>query len=272
MVTDPHLHSIAAQLPLLNSTMYLQTSPEFAMKRLLAAGSGDIYQLCKAFRDGERGHLHNPEFTMLEWYRIGFDHHDLMNEMDELLQLVLHCQAALRYSYAEVFKKYLNFDSHTVSVSDLQKRIVQEKLPDIVGMDYSDRDFLLQMLMTACVESKFDKNRPTFIYDYPVSQAMLSKIRNDTPSVGERFEVYVGTIELANGFHELTDAREQRRRFEQDQVKRKQLGYPEAILDEQFLAALDRGLPDCAGVALGIDRLAMLALKKTDICEVMSIY
>src|SRR3989338_3451423 len=267
-VTDPYLHSIAAQLPLLHKTMYLQTSPEFAMKQLLAAGSGDIYQVCKAFRDGEKGHLHNPEFTILEWYRVGFNYHELMDEMDELLQVILKCDVALRYTYADAFQKYLNFNPHIISVADLQDHLAREKLPDISGMNYNDRDFLLQLLMTYCIEPKFDKHRPTFIYDYPASQAMLSKIRNDHPPVGERFEVYMGDIELANGFHELTDAVEQRRRFERDKIQRKAWGHPDVVMDENFLAALEKGLPNCAGVALGVDRLVMLALKQKEIRDV----
>lgn len=266
-VTDPYLHSCKLTgAPI----YYLQTSPEFAMKRLLAAGSGSIYQICKAFRAEEKGRLHNLEFTMLEWYRVGFTHHDLMNEMDDLLQLILQCSAAERWSYAEAFIKNVNFNPHTITLAQLREQAKKYDLDKIVGLDENDRDIYLQLFMTHCIEPNFSLTKPTFIYDYPITQAALAKIGNASPPVAERFEVYLGPIELANGFHELSDAKEQSQRFQQDLTKRTKLGYELVPLADKLLAALEHGLPACAGVALGIDRLVMLALNENSISKVMS--
>ena len=262
-VTDPHIHSIPAF-----SHHYLQTSPEYAMKRLLAAGSGSIYQISKAFRQDESGRFHNPEFTMLEWYRLGFDHHDLMDEMDELLQLVLNTRVADRKSYAEIFHTHLQLDPHQASVGELITCAKQNNLQ--IDAHIPDRDTWLQLLMSHLIEPQLGKEVPSFIYDFPASQAALARIQPNNPNVASRFEVYVKGIELANGFHELQDATEQRNRFEKNLAERAELGQPEMPIDEFFLSALSHGLPDCAGVALGIDRLAMLASGCENISEVLS--
>lgn len=253
-VTDVHLHSIKTM-----GGLYLQTSPEYAMKRLLAAGSGSIYQICKAFRDDESGRLHNSEFTILEWYRIGFTHHDLMDEVEELLQYVLNYSKAERFTYQEIFEKFLKINPHTINLKDLQNYARENK----IDLQINDRDTLLQLLMSKKIEPEL-KNM-VFIYDYPKTQAALAKIRGE---VAERFEVYVDGVELANGFHELQDAKEQRERFLHDLAKRKKLNYPVVSLDEHFLAALEYGFPACAGVALGVDRLVMLALNASHINQV----
>jgi len=271
-VTAPHLSSIPAYFQPIGSDnqqkVFLQTSPEYAMKRLLAAGSGPIFQLTKAFRQGEIGKRHNPEFTMLEWYRPGWDHHQLMDEMDEFLQTVLTCLPAKRLSYSQAFQQFLNLDPHTISLEELISYINTHA---IKAEWVNDRDTLLDILFTHCIEPHFSQNRPCFLYDFPISQAALAKIcYEQQPPTASRFEVYFKGIELANGFHELQDSQEQRRRFENDLAYRKQHQLELLPIDERLLAALAHGLPDCAGVALGIDRLIMLALDCQTISHVLS--
>ena len=251
-----------------NRTYYLQTSPEYAMKRLLAAGSGSIFQICKAFRNGECGHQHNPEFTLLEWYRPAFNHHDLMNEMDALLQTLLRTPSAERITYAHLFIRTLNINPHTCTLNELHAAIDQQALS--IASPVDDKDTLLQLLLTHCIEPQLGQQAPTFVYDFPVSQAALAKIRRDKIPVAERFEVYIQGVELANGFHELTDAKEQRARFQKEQHDRQQRGEPPIEMDERLITALQHGLPDCAGVALGIDRLLMILSKSEKIDDIIS--
>lgn len=240
--------------------MYLQTSPEFAMKRLLAANSGPIYQICKAFRNGETGRWHNPEFTMLEWYRPDFDYHALMDEVDALLQEVLHTHAAQRLSYSAVFTHYLDIDAHSAPTASLRECAVNHGLHAPCGLG-DDRDAWQALLWTHLIEPHLGSGgRPLFVYDYPVAQAMLARIRHDTPPLAERFEVYISGIELANGFQELEDSGEQRRRFEENNRRRCELGLTSMAADERLLAALAHGLNFCSGVALGIDRLLLLKM------------
>lgn len=273
-VTDLHLHSLGCELggPRGVGTFHLQTSPEFAMKRLLAAGSGPIYQLCKAFRADELGHRHNPEFTMLEWYRPGFDHHRLMDEMDALLDHVLGCGSARRATYGELFGSRVGIDPHRAD-PDALARSAREHGIELVADGPADRDGWLHLLWSHAVEPTLGQGRPTFVHDFPATQAALARIRPGTagePSVAERFEVYIDGVELANGFHELDDAHEQRRRFEADLAARRRAGLPEPPIDERLLAALDHGIGDCAGVALGMDRLLMLRLGIDDIRQVLA--
>ena len=272
-VTDKHLQSFQTDYhfanPAQKQTLYLQTSPEFAMKRLLAAGSGAIYQLCKAFRNqGESGRTHNPEFTMLEWYRPGFNHHDLMDEMESLLKAILDCPNAQRFSYAELFQHYLQIDPHQASIEQLKQTAHRFNLAT-ENLTALEKDDWLNLLMTHCIEPQLAKH-PVFIYDFPASQAALARIRPGNPALAERFEVYVQGLELANGFHELSSASEQRQRFKNDLIQREKAGYPLVPIDERLLAALEQGLPDCAGVALGVDRLIMLASGKSTINEVLT--
>jgi lysyl-tRNA synthetase class 2 len=267
-VTDLHLHSVACRLDLDDRRpRYLQTSPEYAMKRLLAAGSGAIYQICKVFRDGERGRRHNPEFTMLEWYRPGFDHHRLMDEVDELLQAVLGVAAGERISYADAFRRHAGVDPHAASDGELRSRVAAL---GVAGVEELDRDDLLNLLLSHVVEPRLGAGRPSFLFDYPASQAALARVRAGDPPVAERFEVFLDGLELANGFHELADPGEQRRRFEADLDERRRRGLPEVAIDERLLAALASGLPDCAGVALGVDRLVMLKIGFRDIADVIA--
>lgn len=261
-VTDPYINSIQAD------DGYLQTSPEYAMKRLLAAGSGSIYQICKAFRKGDRGHQHNPEFSMLEWYHVGFNHHQLMDEMDDLLQSVLNVGLAERVSYQQLFEKHLALNPHTASCEQLSAIASQHHLS--IQADITDCTTWLQLLMSHCIEPHIGKQVPVFIYDFPLAQAMLAQITPGMPPTAARFEVYYQGMELANGFHELQNAGEQRRRFTDNIALRKAAGLSEMTIDEKFLAALNHGLPDCAGVALGLDRLVMLATGCGKISEVLS--
>ncbi len=271
-VTDPHIHSFATFLAHPGgrqaSKLYLQTSPEFAMKRLLAAGIGSIYQICKAFRNEESGRLHNPEFTMLEWYRPLFDHHQLMDEMDEFLSCILQTSKAKRLSYRQLFLDYLNIDPHQATVLELKQ--IGEMFGLAISAPIFDRDTWLQLLMSHLIEPKLTGEQPIFVYDFPKSQAALARIRDEEPPVAERFEVFVNGLEIANGYHELIDANEQRKRFRQDLQQRTKLQSEEVVQDERLLLALANGFPNCAGVAVGVDRLIMLAVEKNYLAEVIA--
>ncbi len=262
--TDLHIASF-----IVAPTHFLQTSPEFCMKRLLAANYGAIYQLGKAFRHNEVGRQHNPEFTMLEWYRPGFDHQQLMQEVDELLQTILQTAPAEKFTYAAIFQHYLQLDPHRASLSELTSCVQKNNINLDAVIDPQDRDAWLHLLMTHLIEPRLGKNRPAFIYDFPETQAALARIRPGDPAVAERFEVYIKGVELANGYHELSDAQEQRQRFLQDQQRRAALNYPTVPMDERLLSALTHGFPNCAGVALGFDRLIMLAVNAQSITDVI---
>jgi len=273
--TDPYLQPIPVSYlgPHVRSSQpyFLQTSPEYAMKRLLAAGSGPIYQICKVFRNDEVGRLHNPEFSLLEWYRPGFDHHDLMGEMEALLCTVLGVPPAEQLSYEAVFQRHLALNPHHASKQALQDcaRAHSIMLSESV-IDSLTTDDWLDVLMTHCIEPHLGFERPLMIYDYPASKAALAKVRSGNPPVAERFEVYVQGVELANGYHELTDPKVQQARFERDSALRKSLNYPAIPLDQYLLEALAAGLPACAGVALGLDRLLMLKLHSDHIKDVIA--
>jgi len=248
---------------------YLQTSPEFAMKRLLAAGSGPIYQVCRVFRDGECGRLHNPEFTLLEWYRPGFDHHHLMDELDSLLDRVLGCAVTTRrLSYRDAFVEYASLDPFEASTHALLACAEDAGLV-LTGDSPPERDMLLDFLFSHGVQRAIGDGRVT-VYDFPASQAALARVRAGRPPVAERFELFVNGIEIANGYHELADAHEQRQRFAADGAARKRLGLAQMPMDEHLLAALAHGLPDCAGVAVGLDRLFMIAAGETSIQAMMA--
>lgn len=272
-VTDVHLATFSTEfvgpghaggLPL-----YLQTSPEFAMKRLLAAGSGAIFQLCKAFRNEEAGSHHNPEFTMLEWYRPGFDEFALMDEMDELMQLVLGVESAERLTYQQAFMNALGVDPLTANISTLQQLATEQGFADIAAHE-THRDTLLQLLFCMKVEPTIGQEKPCFVYHFPASQAALAQICQHDERVAGRFELYFKNMELANGFNELTDGKEQAARFSEDNQYREANGLKQVPMDERLIAALEHGLPQCAGVALGIDRLIMLATNKQKIKDVLA--
>lgn len=247
---------------------FLHTSPEYAMKRLLAFGSPDIYQMSHVFRNGELGHLHNPEFTMIEWYRLGISFEMLIEETLQLIRIFLDNMPVSYFSYREALQKFADIDYVTASVDDLIKCCEKHTVnlpPDAVKWN---KDTLLQFIMGFIVEPKL--NHLTVIQYFPATQSALAKTitREDEP-IAERFEVYCKGIELANGFHELTDPIEQRKRLNEQNAKRQQMGKELLPLDENFLKALETGLPDCCGVAVGFDRLMLLRHEKTHLEEVM---
>jgi elongation factor P--(R)-beta-lysine ligase len=271
-VTDVHLESLATRVSG-SGDYYLQTSPEYAMKRLLAAGSGDIYQIARVFRDGERGAFHNPEFTLIEWYRIGFDAGQLMEEVATLVTRLVtpHRSLALpeQLTYREAVRSIAGIDPLQSSPSELQASLRQHGVSLPVPAP-EERDDCLDLLMSTVVGPRLGAGRLTFIHDYPVSQAALARVKREDRAVAERFELYLDGIELANGFHELCDATEQRARFERDLAQRRVRGRSEPPLDERLLAALAAGLPDCSGVAVGFDRVIMAATGARRIDEVIA--
>ncbi len=257
--TDPNIASFRTQfnghVGAGSRERWLRTSPEFPLKRLLAAGVGDCYELGRVFRDGETGRRHNPEFTMLEWYRVGWDHRPLMRETAELagaaLALVGRMARVRETTYRALFIDALGIDPFMAKESALRMAL-DGIVIDPAGLR---RDDWLDLLVTHRIQPTFANDELLLVHDYPASQCALAKIRADDPPVAERFELYLGQIELANGYHELTDAIEQRARFGRDHALRAHLGDPLPPLDESLLAALGHGLPDCAGVAMGVDRL-----------------
>lgn len=275
---DPHLETFVTsyQKPGLvdGPILYLHTSPELPMKRLLAAGSGSIYQIAKVFRNGESGRFHNPEFTLLEWYRIGFDHHRLMGEVTELVTALLDQEtfkeSSEYFSYKDVFLNYLGLDPHQASIPELEFCATSQNLHPPAEMPKDDPNPWLDLLLSHCIEPHLGCQRLTFVYDYPVAQAALAKIRPGNPPVAERFELYLQGVELANGFHELTDADQQYRRFQENNQQRIRQGLPSLPVDNRFLTALNRGLPECAGVALGLDRLLMIMAGKSTLQDVIA--
>lgn len=267
-VTDVHLASIESTAS--HQRRFLQTSPEYAMKRLLAAGCGDIWQICRVYRDAESGRWHNPEFTLVEWYRVGIDHHALMADVERLVATLLppsrHFDRAERLSYRDAVQLHAGVDALDDPTAVLIARL-QSAGVDVPAALQADRDGCLDLIMSTLVGPRLGHDRLTFIYDYPASQAALAQIRG---RVASRFEAYLDGIELANGFHELANVAEQRRRFEQDLVERDRRGLPAVPIDKAFLAALDAGIPDCSGVALGFDRLVMCAIQAQHIDEVLA--
>ena len=255
----------------LESGGFLQASPELHMKRLLAAGAEAIFQITRSFRAGERGRLHNPEFTIVEWYRVGDDMHSGMDLLDKLTQALLQTPSAARATYAKTFERYVGLCPHSATIKELAAAAMAAGTWPPPDMDRNDRDEWLNLLLATRVEPQLGRDRPEILYHYPASQASLA---TTVPSghgydVAERFELYWRGVELANGFHELTDAAELRRRFEAVNAARVADGRPALPLPESLLAALDRGLPPCTGCALGFDRLVMLAVGAKSINEVM---
>ena len=263
--TDPYLSSLKTA----PAGHYLQTSPEFAMKRLLAAGSGPIYQICKTFRADEAGDRHNPEFTMLEWYRPAFKLDALLQEISELVSELCALPAAETLSYKQAFIQYCGFNPFKVSDSELFERI---KLDGAYQGKTLERDACLDLLLSQYVEPNLGIHRPCFLIDYPASQASLAKVKRDEDgdTVAARAELYIRGIEIANAYDELTDPKEQRLRFLKDNEKREALGMPQVTIDDHLLRAMEQGLPRCAGVALGIDRLLMIKLGLSNIKHVLS--
>jgi len=272
--TDPALQPLIARYkgPVFprGTDLYLQTSPEFAMKRLLAAGSGPIYQICKAFRDGEAGRLHNPEFTILEWYRPGFGLSELIDEVARVLRLALGApeMPVECHTYGGLFASTLGLDVFEASVEDLRAVALRHHILGAEGM-HLERDGWLDLLLSHLIQPGLAPRGLCFVTDYPASQAALARLNPDTRTAA-RFEVFVRGIELANGFHELLEEDEQAARFEADNCQRRSRGLPAIKIDRRLLGALQHGLPDCAGVAVGLDRVLMLRLGIDDIDGVQS--
>lgn len=268
--SDPHIDSITANCS--GEPAYMATSPEFGLKRLVAAGIGDCYYLGKAFRNGEAGGRHNPEFSMLEWYRVGWDDHRLMIEVGELLSWVLRIPQVHSYSYRALFLQHVGLDPHRASFAELKDAVARVLE---LSFEPAGRDECLDLLMSHHIEPQMDGDggdRITLVYDFPATQAALARVEEDELGVpvARRFEAYVKGMELANGYWELTDAPEQQRRFEADHRFREAQGKPVYPFEERLVQALEAGLPNCAGVALGFDRLLMLACGARRIDEVIA--
>ncbi len=253
--TDPAIQPFVVREN--STTWYLQSSPEFHMKRLLAAGSGPIYQISKAFRQGEAGRRHNPEFTLLEWYRPGFSAADLMRELTDLMQHLLGMAPVVQTcAYAELFAQSLQLNIFATDSATLRDCAIAQQIPDAADL-VLERDAWLDLLWTECIEPQLPPAQLTFVTDYPASQAALAELNAQDPRTAARFEMYYANLELANGFQELTDATAQTARFNADNVQRQHAGQPTLPLDTRFLAALQHGLPRCAGVAVGLDRILL---------------
>jgi len=269
-VTDVHLESLRVHRADGRRIGFLQTSPEYAMKRLLCAGAPDIFQVARVFREGERGRNHNPEFTMVEWYRLGLDHLALMRDVESLLRTLLGSIREVGptriVTYREAFLDCLGCDPLQASTGDLEASL-RGRGTDVPAALAGDRDGLLDLAMASHVAPGFASDRLTFVHDFPASQAALARIRGP---VASRFEAFWGGLELANGFHELGDPAEQSRRFAEDLAGRARHGRPRHEPDRRLLAALATGLPSCAGVALGFDRVVMVATGAQRIDEVIA--
>ena len=269
---------------------FLQTSPEFGMKRLLAAGAQAIFQISKAYRNGEKGRIHNPEFTMIEWYRVAETYHQQMEFTERLVQAVINETASLmttqgetppkhfdhknahfgRVTYDEGFQREAGTSVLNSSASELAALIEGHEIVIPPGLDLEDRDALLNLLLAELVSPRLGQCTPEFLYDYPASQAALAQIRNADPPVAERFELFCHGIELCNGYQELTDADELQRRIAEQSQQRASLGRRTLPANSQLLEAMKAGLPECSGVALGFDRLFMLATGATTLREVLA--
>jgi len=268
-ITDPQIESFSTLYN--RSEYFLNTSPEFYMKRLLSSGSGDIFQVAKVFRDDENGRFHSPEFTMLEWYRLGMNHHQLMDELEALLaELMIDRKIDVeRFSYQQAFLNQLNIDPLEAGFEELKQCAEAHNIETPQGM-IDDKDIWLDWLMVSVISPGFAKEKFTFLYDYPASQASLARLDKNDSRKANRFELFYGELELANGFYELTEASEQAKRFEHDNEIRQQRGQKLMPVDECLLDALKSGLPECSGVAIGIDRLMMLLTGVDRIDEVIS--
>jgi lysyl-tRNA synthetase class 2 len=264
--SDPGIHQWRTRDP----KTWLRTSPEYAMKRLLAAGSGDIYELGRVFRADESGRNHNREFTLLEWYRVGWSYHELMGEVAQLLRHCLPDRALVeqRFSYRELFQSHTNLDPFSDSSADLGACLAAHgtHLPN------GSRGEYLDLLLSLVIQPRLDSNGLTFVYDFPAEQAALARIRPGDPPVAERFEMFLGPVELANGYQELTDAEEQARRFRRENEIRAERGQAPVPVDHHLLDALQHGLPECSGVALGVDRLLMYATGAASLDEVIAFF
>lgn len=263
---DPFIESLVTEV--CDKQYFLQTSPEFFLKRLLADHSGDIYSLGKVFRQGELGSKHHPEFTLLEWYRVAWNEHQLMDEVETFIRLLMPDVEIKKNSYRDLLATHLNIDPHSISLKDL-RRLVKKNID--ISFDLFDKSACFDLLMTHCVEPKMPKGL-LFVYDYPADQAVLARLGDNEQGqmVARRFEAYLNGMELANGYCELTDPIEQEKRFEKDVKYRQKNNLQRVPYDKKLVAALESGMPECAGVALGVDRLLMVLNEKSTINEVLS--
>jgi lysyl-tRNA synthetase class 2 len=274
--TDPQLDFFTTEFNIAprQETLFLQTSPEFAMKRLLAAGSGSIFQICKAFRNGESGRFHNPEFTMLEWYRVGFNLSDLMDEIAELIAFLYHDQPPLnssqRVSYQSVFERYTGLNPRIFDYSCYCAFSHERNLPDAISICGHDHALWLDFLFSHSVQPYLGENALCMVYGYPACQSSLARINTDNSSITDRVEIFINGVELGNGYYELTDASEQEKRFDQEMQLRKLRNQPAVVKDQRLIAAMKTGLPDCSGMAIGLDRLLMILSGSSHINEVLS--
>lgn len=272
--TEPQLAFFSTDyaLPAFPSAFFLQTSPEFAMKRLLASGSGSIYQICKAFRNGERGRFHNPEFTLLEWYHVGFELSSLMDEIEALFEVLFEGSLlpAERVTYVSLFEHYTHLDPLTFQFEAYRQFAEAEGLGEAATLCEQNHGLWLDLLFSHCVQPHLGGNRLTLVYDYPACQSSLARRKTNQPLLTERVEAFMNGLELGNGFYELADPLEQQQRFEAEIRLRTQQGLPNAVMDTRLIAALTAGLPDCAGMALGLDRILMQLTKTPSISEVLS--
>lgn len=272
---DLHLRSLSTQVQVPGEadprTFYLHTSPEYPMKRLLCAGSGDIFYLGKVFRDGDVSRRHQVEFTLLEWYRLGFDLRAMMDETVKVVQSLLGDRPVEMISYEEAFESYAGLEAvHDTDAKSCQACLAEHRVPEVVGVGADDKPLWEQLVLTEVIEPQLGRGKITCLYHYPSREAALAQLHPQDERLALRFEVFVDGMELANGYQELADADEYRRRFEADLAQRSENGLPNVPMDEALLSALAvDGLPACSGVALGVDRLLMLAFQADDIRGVL---
>ena len=272
--TDPQLDFFTTSYAMPpQQTLYLQTSPEFAMKRLLAAGSGSIYQICKAFRNGEAGRFHNPEFTILEWYRVGFELAELMQDITDLILAVFkdrHLDAPQRFSYQTVFQQQTGLDPLQFDHDAYCAYAQAVGLPEAVALCGENHALWLDFIFSHQIQPQLGKNALCLVYGYPACQSSLARFNIENPSVTERVELFLNGIELGNGYYELADYIEQERRFDTEIMIRKQQNLPLINKDNRLIAALKAGLPNCSGIAIGLDRLLMLLTDSLSLSDVLA--
>ncbi len=274
--TDPQLDFFTSDYHSypLHQTLYLQTSPEFAMKRLLAAGCGSIYQICKAFRNGESGRFHNPEFTILEWYRVDYNLTQLMDEVAELITLLFNGRIQLmstqRISYQDLFDSYTGLDPLQFCYEDYCAYALKSQSPEAIELCKTDHNAWLDFIFSHHIQSFLGNNSLCMVYGYPACQSSLARINKDNSKVTDRVEIFINGIELGNGYYELADAQEQNQRFDEEILLRQQNNRPSITKNTQLIAALKSGLPECSGIAIGLDRLLMILTKNNSIDDVIA--
>lgn len=274
--TDPQLDFFTTEFCFTPEAqrLYLQTSPEFAMKRLLASGSGSIYQICKAFRNGEAGRFHNPEFTLLEWYRENFDLNQLMQEIIDLMVYLFKPYKALdkitRISYQEVFSRFTGLDALNFSYQNYIACAEYHKLPEAVLICGQDHSLWLDFLFTHLVQPQFSMRELVLVYGYPACQSSLARINTENPLITDRVEIFINSVELGNGYYELLDSVELERRFDSEIKYRHEHDLPSVMKDQRLLSAMKNGLPDCSGMAIGLDRVLMLLAECSSIEDILS--